>query len=79
MQSNRVPSYLTQAILLTLFCCWPFGIVAIVYAARVNAKLEVGDFEGAVIASDNAKKWCWISFGSGIISMLLLILLSSRH
>ncbi|NER07984.1 MAG: CD225/dispanin family protein [Okeania sp. SIO3C4] len=37
---ENVPSYLTQAILITVFCCLPFGIVAIVYAAQVNSRLE---------------------------------------
>src|SRR5207237_6484686 len=32
-----VPSYLVQSILATLFCCMPFGIVAIVYAAQVSS------------------------------------------
>ncbi|WP_257999941.1 CD225/dispanin family protein [Fischerella thermalis] len=31
MQSRNVPTYLPQAILTTVFCCLPFGIVAIVY------------------------------------------------
>ena len=34
-----VPNYLVQAILTTIFCCLPFGIVAIVFAAQVNGKL----------------------------------------
>jgi hypothetical protein len=75
MKSNNVPNYLTQAILLTIFCCLPFGIVAIVYAAQVNTKLQAGDFEGAIIASDNAKKWCWISFVAGILFLILYVVL----
>ncbi|NEO23963.1 CD225/dispanin family protein [Moorena sp. SIO4A5] len=70
---SHVPNYLPQAILVTLFCCVPFGIVAIVYAAQVNTKLTLGDDEGAVTASENAKKWCWISFISGAIIMVLYI------
>jgi len=30
---GTIPNYLTQAILVTLCCCVPFGIVAIVNAA----------------------------------------------
>ena len=37
-----IPNYLVQAILVTLCCCLPFGIVAIVYAAQVNSKLDRG-------------------------------------
>ena len=29
----EMPTYLAQAILVTIFCCLPFGIVSIVYAA----------------------------------------------
>ena len=37
----HVPNNLVWAILATLFCCLPGGIVAIVYAARVDGKLAV--------------------------------------
>ena len=62
----RVPNYLAQAILVTIFCCVPFGIPAIVFAAQVNNKLEGGDYTGAVEASKKAKMWCWIAFGVGL-------------
>jgi hypothetical protein len=59
----RPPTYLAQAILVTLFCCLPFGIVAIVYAAQVDSRWASGDIQGAKSASDNAKLWSWIGFG----------------
>lgn len=74
MKSNNVPTYLPQAILSTIFCCQPVGIVAIVYAAQVNTKLQAGDYEGAITASDNAKKWCWITFAVGIGWVLFLVI-----
>ena len=61
-----VPNYLVFAILATVFCCLPTGIPAIVYAAQVNGKLQVGDWAGAQVASKNAKMWCWISAGLGL-------------
>jgi hypothetical protein len=63
---RNVPNYLVQAILTTIFCCPPFGIVAIVFAAQVNGKLTAGDYAGAVETSKKAKMWCWISFGIGV-------------
>src|SRR6185503_13035455 len=36
------PNYLTQAIVVTLCCCVPFGIPAIVFAAQVNSKFQQG-------------------------------------
>src|ERR1700685_191431 len=61
-----VQNYLVFAILATVLCCLPAGIVAIVYAAQVNGKLQAGDIAGAQAASKNAKMWCWISFGLGL-------------
>ena len=63
----RVPNYLVQAILVTLFCCVPFGIISIVYAAQVNGKAALGDMEGARRMSRSAKNWAWISFGVGLV------------
>src|SRR5689334_11871634 len=36
----KVPSYLVPAIISTLCCCLPFGIVAIIYASQVEGKLR---------------------------------------
>ncbi len=61
-----VPNYLAQAILVTLFCCVPFGIVSIVYAAQVNGKWVVGDYANTIEISKKARTWCWVSFGIGL-------------
>jgi hypothetical protein len=61
-----VQNYLVFAILATVFCCLPAGIPAIVYAAQVNGKLQMGDVAGAQVASNNAKMWCLISGGLGL-------------
>jgi uncharacterized membrane protein YvbJ len=68
---RSVPSYLAQAIIVTLLCCLPFGIVAIVYAAQVNGKVAAGDYAGAVEASNKAKTWCWVSFGVGLAAIAI--------
>jgi hypothetical protein len=73
---GSVPNYLVQAILCTLCCCLPFGIVAIVFAAQVNGKLQAGDYAGAVEASRKAKMWCWIAFGVGLAVNGILLLLN---
>ena len=64
----HVPTYLLPAILVTVFCCLPFGIVSIVYAAQVNSKLDTGDVAGAMQASNNAKTWMWVAFGVGLFA-----------
>lgn len=69
-QPMHVPNYLVPAILVTILCCLPAGIVAIVYAAQVNAKLAGGDVAGASESSRNARNWCWISVGVGVVVAL---------
>ena len=70
-----VQNYLVFAIVATVLCCLPTGIAAIVYAAQVNTKLQAGDLAGAQAASNNAKMWCWISFGLGLATTGISILL----
>lgn len=72
----NVPNYLVFAIFVTVLCCLPTGIAAIVYAAQVNAKLAAGDVAGAQLASKNAKMWCWISVGAGLLICVLYALLA---
>jgi hypothetical protein len=67
-QRPYVPTYLVQSILVTFFCCLPFGIPAIVYAAQVDDRLRRGDVAGAIKASNSAKTWCWVSFGIGFVT-----------
>ena len=74
LAGGPVPNYLVQSILVTIFCCWPVGIPAIVYAAQVNSKLAVGDREGAIDSSRKAKKWAWIAFGLGMSVIVLYLL-----
>ncbi|HEY5311929.1 MAG TPA: CD225/dispanin family protein [Pirellulales bacterium] len=66
LPSDKLPNYLVQAILTTLCCCLPFGIVAIVYAAQVDGKVAGGDYAGAMQSSNSAKTWCWVAFGLGL-------------
>jgi len=72
---TTVPNYLVFAILTTVLCCLPTGIAAIIYAAQVNGKLLAGDYAGAQAASNNAKIWCWVSFGVGLFGTLFWILI----
>ena len=63
-----VPTYLVPAIISTIFCCMPFGIVAIVFAAQVSTRLNAGDVAGAQKASRNARTWFWAAFLVGLIT-----------
>jgi uncharacterized membrane protein YvbJ len=70
-----VPNYLAMAILVTIFCCIPFGIPAIVFSSQVNGKLAGGDVAGAMESSRKAKMWTWIAFGAGLAGIVFYVLM----
>jgi len=69
------PNYLIWAVLSTVLCCLPFGIISIIYAAQVNSKWQAGDIQGATASSKQAKLWAWVAFGAGIAVALLWVIL----
>lgn len=76
-------SYLAESILVTLFCCLPFGIVGIVNAAKVETQYYAGDIEGANRASKEAGKWTtigfWVGLGVGILYFIFLIIVGAAR
>jgi len=69
----KPPNYLVHAILSTLCCCLPFGIVAIVFAAQVDSKYAAGDYAGSEEASKKAKMWFLVALISGLVAGSLWI------
>lgn len=70
------PTYLVWAIISTLCCCLPAGIVAIIFSANVSSKYYARDFEGARRASRRAEWWIIISIVLGIIGNTIFLPLS---
>jgi predicted secreted protein len=66
-------NHLVWAILSTLLCCLPLGIVSIVFAAQVNSKYASGDVAGAQEAADKAKRFAIWSAVAGVVVGLLYI------
>lgn len=71
MPQTPPKNWLVESILVTLFCCLPFGIAGIVFASQVNAKFSAGDYSGAVQASQNAARWTKIGFWVGIAVIII--------
>lgn len=63
------------AIFTTICCCLPVGIYAIVKAAQVNSLFATQQYEQAQAAADEAKKWCKIGIGVGLILNIINIIL----
>jgi len=69
--SATVPNYLVPAII-SIFCCWPLAIPAIIFATQVNGKIAAGDVAGAEDASKKAKMFSFIAIGLGILCYLIV-------
>ena len=72
---TNVPNYLVPAII-SVFCCWPLAIVAIIFAAQVNGKVASGDIAGAMEASKKAKMFSFIAIGIGLVVGVIYLLLT---
>ncbi|MDX1463530.1 MAG: CD225/dispanin family protein [Marinirhabdus sp.] len=67
---------LVWAIICTVLCCLPLGIVSIIQSTKVNSLWHQGDHAGAQKAADDAKKWAiWgmVIGGIGISIYLILV------
>lgn len=71
--SQPPSSNLVWAILTTIFCCLPLGIVSIVFAAQVNGKWAAGDYAGAQESSRKARQWAIISAVVGLVGLVLYV------
>ena len=72
--SATVPNYLVPAII-SIFCCWPLAIPAIIFATQVNGKVAAGDIAGAQEASKKAKMFAFIAIGLGLLGILIYVIM----
>ncbi len=68
-----VETYMVHAVLVTLLCCLPLGIVAILKASDVSKRQAAGDYVGARAASEEAKNWVLASVIFGLIAIVIII------
>ena len=70
-QMPVIENHLVLAVLTTLFCCLPFGIVSIVYSVQVNSALNARNYELAKINSQKAKYWGYLALWLGLALNLI--------
>lgn len=68
----RPQNYLVLAILTTIFCCIPTGIVSIVYSSKVNSLYAEGRYDEAMAASKTAKTWGIVGLVIGLLSYIIV-------
>ena len=75
-RNNRImpKTWLVESILITIFCCLPFGIIGIVNATKVENLYLSGQYDMAEYYSSQAKKWTIWGLVSSIIFWILYIL-----
>ena len=64
-------TWMAESILVTIFCCLPFGIVGIVNAAKVSSLFSAGNVAAAEEASKSAGKWTKWGFIVGLVVIVL--------
>jgi heme/copper-type cytochrome/quinol oxidase subunit 2 len=68
-------NYLVWAIVTTLLCCLPLGVVSIVFAAQVDSKWNAGDYAGATDASNKARTWAMASAIVGLVFIAVYVVI----
>lgn len=67
------PNHLMLALLSTIFCTCPCGLVSLCYAVRVNSDFERGNTVGAQYNSNQAWKWGMASISVGCLTILVVM------
>ena len=68
-------NHLVWAILATVFCCIPLGIVSIIKAAKVKELWAMGDTAGAQQAANDAKKYAiWSAVIGPILGIIIYVI-----
>lgn len=66
-----VKTWLAESIIVTIFCCLPFGVIGIVYAVKVQVMNTEGQPDLARKYSDKAKNWLLWGVAAGLVTYVL--------
>lgn len=72
--SQSMPkTWLVESILVTCFCCLPFGIVGIINATKIETLYSSGAYAQALYYSKQAKKWTLWGFFTAMALFFIYI------
>ena len=69
--TQKPENWLIWAILSTVLCCLPLGIVSIIYATKVDNLWNAGQYEEAEKASKTAKLFFFLALGGGVLAGII--------
>ncbi|WP_106480994.1 CD225/dispanin family protein [Butyricimonas faecalis] len=64
-------NWLIWAILSTVLCCLPLGVVSIIYATKVDNLWNSGQQEEAIKASNMARLFFFLALGGGVLALII--------
>ena len=67
---------LVWAILVTVFCCLPLGVVSIVKSTQVSGLWAQGQYAQAQAAADDAKKWAIWGAIAGVVVYIIVVIIN---
>ena len=71
----HVPDYFVASILVTLFCCLPFGIAGIIFASKAKSLKSVGNYTGALEQAKKARLFTYLALGLGLLVQIANIVI----
>lgn len=71
--TQKPDNFLVWAILSTIMCCLPLGVVAILKANKVDTLWYANQHQEAIEAALEAKKWTLIAAGCGIAWIVIYL------
>ena len=74
-QPVKPDNNLVMAIVCTVCCCLPFGIVGIVKACRVNSLWLAKQYDAAILEAQSARKWSLIGIVCGVVISIIYVIL----
>ncbi|XP_071955315.1 proline-rich transmembrane protein 1-like [Antedon mediterranea] len=66
--------YMSYAIIVTICCCLPLGLIAIIRSSQVRSRFDNGDLQGARLSAKSSRRWSIAGVVLGSLCYLLSIL-----
>ena len=70
----NIPNYLAFSIIVTILCCLPLGIAAIIKSTQVDKFIATGNYQSAMESSKQAKLFCILSAVLGVIVSIIYVI-----